>query len=870
MVEKIQFKRAKISKTKTLCTIAMILMMVASALLISMPAAYAHNPAWNIKTFAYITVAPPTVGVGQQMLVYMWLQVQPPTAEGAYGDRWQQYKVTVTKPDGTTKILGPFTSDPIGFSSTSFTPTAAGNYTFQFSFPGQTLAGLNRRPNSTTGQDFIGDYFMPSQSDIATLQVQLDPVLQYPNTPVPTGYWSRPINAQLRGWSSFSGNWLTAPINYFAQYTQAPGTAHVLWTKELATGGIVGGEFGDTSYYTGNAYEGKITGTIIINGKLYYNKYPDDTYALQEPTNTYPRTPPKPGFYCVDLRTGKMLWYNNDSRLSFGQIYHYDSPNQHGATAYLWAASVTNPTMYKVLDALTGDYVYTVTNVPAGGRGYSSDGSIVIPVLDVVHGWIALWNSSAIPELLGGPTGTQNWQWRPYGKTVDGSKGYSWNKTLPAGIIGGINYVFAGDRIIGSAGLGRTGMWLNLGTANFTIWSINLKSGQEGQLMWTRSYTSDEGATFSLAAASVQDGFFAIYASETKQWHGYDINTGDPLWTTTSQADWDMTVATVGMIAYGKLFSCGYAGTVYAYDGKTGNTLWTWAAKDPTYLESKWGGNYLLEMPMIADGKIYVFSGEHSPDNPPERGAPLACIDIATGKLLWEIPLYLSHWARNPALADGILVYLNAYDGQIYAFGKGQSATTVVAIPGVGNVVTIQGSVIDQSAGQTAMGVPAAGTPAISDDNMSAWMQYLYMQEPKPTNVKGVPVTVTVVDPNGNSQQIGNPTSDASGNFAIEYTPSIAGMYTITATFAGSNSYYDSTAETHIAVASALPSASAIPTAPPTTAPPPPTVTPTPVTPSPAVINPTGGPDIVTYVALVAVVTIAIIAAVAVILRRRK
>lgn len=791
-------KNRLIKNHKTVFAAFLFFSLAFSALAI-MPAANAHTPPWNIKTFAYITLAPDVVGVGQQMLIYMWLQVVPPTAEGAYGDRWQGFSIIVTRPDSTTETLGPFKSDPIGFSSTVYTPTQTGVYKFQFKFPGQTLAGENLRPDSNTGKDFIGDYFQPSESEIVSLTVQSSPVAAYVDTPVPTGHWSRPINGQLREWDAISGNWFTAPPNWYAQYTIGPETSHILWTMPLTFGGLVGGEFGDTSYYSGNAYEGKITGTIIINGRLYLNKYPDDTYALQEPNNTYPRTPPKNGFYCIDIRTGEILWYNNESRLSFGQVYRYDSPNQHGGLAYLWAVSGTT---WKAYDPFNGDWVYTITNAPAGARSYSKDGSIIVPVINAAKGWLALWNSSAIPQLLGGMTGTQAWQWRPYGKTVDGSKGYVWNKTLPEGVTGAINYVFADDKIIGSSGLGRTGSWLNLGTTSYTLWAISLKAGEEGNLLWKKSYTSTEGATYTLAAASAKEAVFALWASETRQWHGFSMNTGDKLWTTASQGAWDMTVSTVGNIAEGKLFSCGYAGILYAYDLTTGNTAWTYAAKDPTYLESKWGGNYILEHQIIADGKIYVFSGEHSPDNPPERGAPLLCLDATTGTKLWEIPFYLSHWARNPALADGILVYLNVYDNQIFAFGRGLSSTSVIASAGVGNIITIQGEVTDQSSGQTAQGVPAAGTPAIADQFMDSWMEYLYMQEPKPTNAIGVPVKIHIIDQNGNTAYTTTVTSDITGHFAASWVPSSTGMFTIKAVFEGSGAYFPSDAVTSMAVSS--------------------------------------------------------------------
>lgn len=73
--------------------------------------ASAHAPAWTIPTWAYISVMPNPVGVGQTTFLGFWIDKVPPTAYQEYGDRWHNFKVTVTKPDGTTETLGPFTSN---------------------------------------------------------------------------------------------------------------------------------------------------------------------------------------------------------------------------------------------------------------------------------------------------------------------------------------------------------------------------------------------------------------------------------------------------------------------------------------------------------------------------------------------------------------------------------------------------------------------------------------------------------------------------------------------------------------------------------------------------------------------------------------
>ena len=108
----------------------------------------------------------------------------------------------------------------------------------------------------------------------------------------------------------------------------------------------------------------------------------------------------------------------------------------------------------------------------------------------------------------------------------------------------------------------------------------------------------------------------------------------------------------------------------------------------------------------------------------------------------------------------------------------------------------IQGTVTDQSPG-------AEGTPAISDNIMSSWMEYTYRQKAKPTNAVGVQVSLDTVDPNGNTVHIGTVTSDSSGMFKKLWIPEVPGEYTVIATFAGSESYWPSNAETATGVTDA-------------------------------------------------------------------
>ncbi|MGA2524045.1 MAG: hypothetical protein ABSF65_07835, partial [Candidatus Bathyarchaeia archaeon] len=84
-----------------------------------------------------------------------------------------------------------------------------------------------------------------------------------------------------------------------------------------------------------------------------------------------------------------------------------------------------------------------------------------------------------------------------------------------------------------------------------------------------------------------------------------------------------------------------------------------------------------------------------------------------------------------------------------------------------------------------------------------------------PTNITGVPVILSVLDSNGNYRAIGTTTTTASGFYSFNWKPDIAGNYTVTATFAGTKSYYGSSAQTAFYASASAPTAA--PTATPLT-----------------------------------------------------
>lgn len=194
--------------------------------------------------------------------------------------------------------------------------------------------------------------------------------------PLPSEYWTRPINSQLREWGSIGGNWLTTPNNRYAPFNDGPETPHILWTNPLAEGGIVGGDLGNNGYETGDAYEGKFVGQVIINGVLYFNRQ-----IAQNSMADFNSTLVQQEVVAMDLQTGEELWskvLGNNERVAFGQTMYWKTMNMYGGFAYIWT---TVGTTWNAYDPLTGRWEWSIKDTPSGTRNYGPNGEILVSPL---------------------------------------------------------------------------------------------------------------------------------------------------------------------------------------------------------------------------------------------------------------------------------------------------------------------------------------------------------------------------------------------------------------------------------------------------------------------------------------------------------
>jgi hypothetical protein len=826
----------KISTRKSTATlIALVLTLTMAITLVAVPSANAHAPPWTIISYAYIVAAPNPVGTGQKVSIVMWVDTPMPSAVVTNDIRRHDYKLTITAPNGDKEVKEwDIVWDTTSIQYTSWTPDQVGTYTLLFEYPGQTYTW------SGTYQDDV----FTAASATTTLTVQEEPLnaptLSYP---LPTEYWTRPIEGQNTDWWTISSNWLGPPYiltgetstggGGFARYQPdgiGPNSPHIMWTKPIQDGGVVGGSNlgreGNT-FYMGGSYNVRFSNALIMHGRLYYEL-------------PYGNSGSGGGWMCVDLRTGEEIWYNAEigasgtglSSPSFGYYYCYDDGNQHGIlpNGLLFTrnfAGAYNPT--------TGLPTSTnITGVPSGVSVAGPKGEVITYVLRNVgpsanpEYRLLEWNSSRINWQSVGQIGAANWY--PGTLDVSGDWYYEWNVSMSS--LGSGSWSVWREAsfddimllIQGSLGthVGVFGGVISEDGANVT--AVSLEPGSEGQILWTKNYpVAPNNVSREITAWDPELGVFIMEDKETMVHYGYSLKDGSLLWTNTDPVDPYDTLRSVSRAAYGKLYMAGFGGILYCYDMANGTLLWTYGNggegnSTNAGLETAWG-HYPIFVDVIADGKVYLGTTEHSPDSPYYKDAQYRCINATTGEEIWTMTgwgtgMYVGQY---DVVADGYFAYLNCYDMQVYCVGKGPSQTTVTASPKVavyGSSVVVEGTVIDIAAG-TSQDEQAArfpnGVAAVSDESMSDWMEYVYMQKPKPTDVTGVEVVVTVLDPNGNTYDVGTATSDASGTYCCAFTPSVPGKYTVIAKFTGSESYYGSYAETSINV-DAAPEATAPPT----------------------------------------------------------
>jgi hypothetical protein len=807
MVKLKMTKEFSVNKTK-LATIALILTITISATIIALPAATAQEQTYDFPTYLFVSVAPNPVGVDQLVYVTATFSRPTPTAEGYGGDWYENVTIEMVDPDGEKTEYGPYLTGMVGGVTINFVPNQVGEYTFQAFYPGETLDLTNptdRNPNRGWNRHLIGSRLLPTESEIMTLTVQEDPVEPIYQTPsLPDEYWTRPIYATNWAWAEVGANWFSIggsgkydATGNLQPYGTAPNTGHIMWTKYLE--GFFGGQPGapilgdQATQYSSTSGVATYYTPIIMNGILYYNKHYGDQFAIG-------------GWEAVDIRTGEKVWskpagVTGQESLQFGQILRVHNEQEYGSWAYLYS-SPTNlgwgaPSWRGIYDAKTCTLVANLTNAVSASFLMSCEDNTKGTLLGYYTsgGNLVMWNSSKIFSyeqeymgfIIGRRThtfGTHNW-----------TEGVEWSVPLPTELDGNPISLSVGattPEVILVRQLG--GALANQGV-NTEGWQITAGyDAKTGAKLWGPiKQTIPELEDVALLAA--RDGYYVLHSKDKFQAYGYSLTTGKKLWGPVQLEGnaWSASWRSAD-IAYGKVYIWDLGGWVQAIDLESGEVAWNFTRGSAGY-DTPYGTYTIFgyNAHSIADGKLFLSEGvTYTPPLSPSRRLALNCTD---GSLVWSTLNFNSKAVG--AIADGYLVTWNCFDNQLYSFGKGPTETTVSIKTNVisqGSSVLIEGTVIDISAGSEQEGVIERfphGLPAVADECMSEWMEYVYMQQIKPEDVEGVKVFVKILDPNGDWYSA-TVTTDRNGRFSHMWAPAIVGEYKVTAMFEGSESYYAS------------------------------------------------------------------------------
>ncbi|TRO48875.1 hypothetical protein E2P60_00295, partial [Candidatus Bathyarchaeota archaeon] len=643
-------------------------------------------------THAFIGATPNPVGVGQETLLHVGIMQQLSITQQG----WEGLTVTVQDPDGGTETLGPFRTDATGGTGARFVPDEEGEYILQTHFPEQTTTSDKQAVGSP-----VGTVMLASDSPKLTLVVTAEPQAVYPEHPLPTEYWTRPIDSQLRGWSPVAGSQLEAGAyggDVKNGNADAPETAHILWSHILQLGGLSGGDLGNAGTYTGDAYEGKFSGSLVIQGVLIYRRF--DTIGGSNVPNWV---------VAVDMHTGEKLWekelfaYNDptDDRVypTFGQIFYWDSFNAHGTHAYLVCASggggffAPAPAQWHFFDPLTGRYLFTWEDVPSGTRNRGPHGEIIVYSLSTSRDTLTMWNSSAVIDAYWGtsPNSPVWGSWRPQGKVTNatgpcpvtpatplGLNGYQWNVSIPSDLAGSVVDYKIDDKLVGydweyeSSYFGGT-----FGVSEITVWGISLDPNSAGSLLFKETWNTPSSWTsgdisVGHAATSIGDGAMVFWAKELTHSVGFSTDTGKKIWGPTDSQNYLDYLGHRCVVGDGRYISLGMSGILYCYNATTGELQFTYEADDP-YNQVLWSNQWHIRPLFIADGKIYLGTTEHSPVDPLTRGGPFVCVDIETGEEVFRADglFRQTDWGGRAIIGDSIIATMDTYDLKVYGIGKG-------------------------------------------------------------------------------------------------------------------------------------------------------------------------------------------------------
>jgi len=487
----------------------------------SMLLAPAAHAGYYIPIYAYINASPSPAGVGQGVEIIMWVnEVYGGNAAIPNDYRFHNYQLVITAPDGTnTTETFATVSDSTSAQDYFYTPTTTGTYILTFTCPAQNITAANDGTGSLVGDAYL------SATATTSLTVQSTPIAALPATPLPTAYWTRPIYGENTAWYTLGSNWLGDGSPGYIALGLGPNlggngeefgpttnvgslTSHVMWTLPLAPGGVVGQTattIPANTYAEGSAYDQKYINPIIVDGMLVFTEPISQTEPQGGPT------------VCVNLQTGETIWTSTTTgtptkpvpQISFAYVYDAEDANQHGIWPPMLVASVsagppTFATNWQFYDAFTGDYLFTLTNIP--GQGFfgpaSNTASMMGPNGEYLIAFLTNYGTPKNP----------NWylqEWNSSRIWDNDYNGESTTPVIPPPITNGANPSLYDFNI--------SIPWLNAATLNGAlIGSMTVSAGIQGDMLLAYAGVLPNPGTFIFTLAPPSEVPY--------EWFGINLN----------------------------------------------------------------------------------------------------------------------------------------------------------------------------------------------------------------------------------------------------------------------------------------------------------------------------------------------------------
>jgi outer membrane protein assembly factor BamB len=145
---------------------------------------------------------------------------------------------------------------------------------------------------------------------------------------------------------------------------------------------------------------------------------------------------------------------------------------------------------------------------------------------------------------------------------------------------------------------------------------------QSGKVLWT---TQTKGPMIFTGAYA--DGIYFKGGSDDNTMYAFNATNGNIIWR--YRPDTDGYFVTGCAVAYGMVYEMNKDGYLYAFDMYTGEVVWRYKGPNDSLM---WPG-----MSSVADGKIYVTTGEAAQYNKPSGISEFSCLNAYTGELIWKI-----------------------------------------------------------------------------------------------------------------------------------------------------------------------------------------------------------------------------------------